>query len=622
MASISSPKPSVPPQHPAPLAIPVPDAHHTPTIPPRDEEPVADYNVGGYLQIKVNDTFKDNRYRVVRKLGWGHFSTVWLVKDNHEARHCALKVVKSAGRYTETARDEIKLLQQIADTSPSHLGRAHVVSFLDHFTHTPLTPSPSDSHVCITFEPLGENLLALIEKNRRKGVAPCVVKSIARQVLLGLQYLHEECDLVHTDIKPENIMMSIPNVESHILNELSSSPGPQSCKFVVPPNARRRGSMRTLSSRSHPVNANRSVHIFESQPLSSPSRSHIRSARLLSSSTSSGHTPSSYARSLLSDGETNRTADTTPATSLGSAMAKLQLSPCSDLAPAPALLEGGVNAPDVTLALESDADNRLEAPTPKNAICPVSGPILPPSGPSLLTQTDPRNHTHQRHTSNSSIPPLSLSPSPSLSPRSRTDSLSPPPTSRSLADAPPPFHPIQIKIADLGNATPSKRHYTEDIQTRQYRSPEAIIGRSDWDCKVDIWSVACVIFELLTAEYLFEPQSQGQLFSKDDDHMAQIIELLGDLPPDCKQHGRYSRELFDHSGSLRYIKHLKPWPLERVMQEKYLFGKEETHELCAFLKPMLETDPKRRATAGEMAQHPWLDVDWENEGASLDAVIW
>jgi serine/threonine-protein kinase SRPK3 len=57
----------------------------------------------------------------------------------------------------------------------------------------------------MTFEPLGENLLALIEKNRRKGVAPCLVKCIARQILLGLQYLHEECDLVHTDIKPENI---------------------------------------------------------------------------------------------------------------------------------------------------------------------------------------------------------------------------------------------------------------------------------------------------------------------------------------------------------------------------------------------------------------------------------
>lgn len=52
---------------------------------------------------------------------------------------------------------------------------------------------------------------------------------------------------------------------------------------------------------------------------------------------------------------------------------------------------------------------------------------------------------------------------------------------------------ISIKIADLGNATPSKKHFTEDIQTRQYRAPEAILGRRDWDARVDIWSAACVV---------------------------------------------------------------------------------------------------------------------------------
>lgn len=60
--------------------------------------------------------------------------------------------------------------------------------------------------------------------------------------------------------------------------------------------------------------------------------------------------------------------------------------------------------------------------------------------------------------------------------------------------------------------------------------------------------MACVVFELLTAEYLFDPHGQGELFSKDDDHMAQIIELMGDFPLEAKMGGRYSRELFDHAG--------------------------------------------------------------------------
>lgn len=56
------------------------------------------------------------------------------------------------------------------------------------------------------------------------------------------------------------------------------------------------------------------------------------------------------------------------------------------------------------------------------------------------------------------------------------------------------------------------------------------------------------LFELLTGEFLFDPQSQGELFTKDDDHMAQIIELLGDFSMDVKLGGKYSRELFDHTG--------------------------------------------------------------------------
>lgn len=61
------------------------------------------------------------------------------------------------------------------------------------------------------------------------------------------------------------------------------------------------------------------------------------------------------------------------------------------------------------------------------------------------------------------------------------------------------------------------------------------------------------VFELLTADYLFDPQGQGELFTKDDDHMAQIIELVGDFPMDIKMGGKYSRELFDHTGKFGFL---------------------------------------------------------------------
>lgn len=127
-------------------------------------------------------------------------------------RHVALKVVKSAARYTETALDEIKLLQRLITSSTppvaptptnphpppspahSHPGRSHVVSFLDHFRHK----GPNGTHVCMVFEVLGENLLGLIKRHQNKGVPMPMVRQIAKQVLLGLDYMHRCCGVIHT----------------------------------------------------------------------------------------------------------------------------------------------------------------------------------------------------------------------------------------------------------------------------------------------------------------------------------------------------------------------------------------------------------------------------------------
>ena len=54
------------------------------------------------------------RYCILRKVGWGHFSTVWLGWDLTNSSFAALKVVKSARHYTETAVDEIKLLKSVS----------------------------------------------------------------------------------------------------------------------------------------------------------------------------------------------------------------------------------------------------------------------------------------------------------------------------------------------------------------------------------------------------------------------------------------------------------------------------------------------------------------------------
>lgn len=45
------------------------------------EESLSRYQPGGYHPVSLGDTFKNGRYSVHHKLGWGGFSTVWLAKD-------------------------------------------------------------------------------------------------------------------------------------------------------------------------------------------------------------------------------------------------------------------------------------------------------------------------------------------------------------------------------------------------------------------------------------------------------------------------------------------------------------------------------------------------------------
>lgn len=61
------------------------------------------------------------------------------------------------------------------------------------------------------------------------------------------------------------------------------------------------------------------------------------------------------------------------------------------------------------------------------------------------------------------------------------------------------------------------------------------------------------------------------------------------------------------TGALRYIRTLKPWPLKRVMVEKYLFSEDDSALLCDFLNPMLAIDMRERTHARDMKHHRWLE---------------
>lgn len=105
-----------------------------------------------------------------------------------------------------------------------------------------------------------------------------------------------------------------------------------------------------------------------------------------------------------------------------------------------------------------------------------------------------------------------------------------------------------FKIADMGNACFVHKHYTEDIQTREYRSPEVLLGY-DYFCNTDIFSLACVVFELLTNNFLFKPKKISGI-KKNEDHIYQMLETLGPMEKEYAIGGKYSGEIFTKKGKL------------------------------------------------------------------------
>lgn len=197
-----------------------------------DEEGALNYKEGGYHAVQINDVFFD-RYVVVQKLGWGHFSTVWLCKDTKFNTFVAMKVQKSAPHYAEAAYDEIDILKKASSKaddlpwlkaletylSPAEFAEAklqgtaknysYVVQLLNSFQHS----GPNGTHVCMVFEILGVNLLEVIKHYNYRGIPLPICRTIARQVLIGLDYLHRVCGIIHTDLKPENVLVQLTNAQ-------------------------------------------------------------------------------------------------------------------------------------------------------------------------------------------------------------------------------------------------------------------------------------------------------------------------------------------------------------------------------------------------------------------------
>ncbi|CAL5426415.1 unnamed protein product [Camellia sinensis] len=472
-----------------------------------EDEGTEDYRRGGYHAVRIGDTFKHGRYVVQSKLGWGHFSTVWLAWDTHKSRYVALKVQKSAQHYTEAAMDEITILKQIAEGDPDD--KKCVVKLLDHFKHS----GPNGQHVCMVFEYLGDNLLTLIKFSDYRGVPLHMVKEICFHILVGLDYLHSQLSIIHTDLKPENILLCntidpakdptrsgtpliLPNSKDKIVSDSGASKDVKSSKSDLTKNQKKK--IRRKAKRAAQNCAGKEIS-EETEP----------------------------------DGETTGYED-----------------------------------------CQNDEKSNGDFVQEQTGNATVKDKSTKSDG----IEGEPHGDQGGRRASRSARQKL-------------------------LAEV-----DLKCKLVDFGNACWTYKQFTSDIQTRQYRCPEVLLG-SKYSTSADLWSFACLCFEMVTGDVLFDPHT-GDNYDRDEDrdHLALMMELLGMMPRKIALGGRYSREFFNRYGDLRHIRRLRFWPLKKVLMEKYEFSEQDAIDMADFIVPILDFVPEKRPTAAQCLSHPWLSA--------------
>lgn len=152
----------------------------------------------GYYRVNIGETL-DKRYDVYGYTGQGVFSNVVRARDTARAgQEVAVKIIRNNELMQKTGLKELEFLKKLNDADPDD--KFHCLRLFRHFYHK--------QHLCLVFEPLSMNLREVLKKyGKDVGLHIKAVRSYSQQLFLALKLL-KRCNILHADIKPDNILVN------------------------------------------------------------------------------------------------------------------------------------------------------------------------------------------------------------------------------------------------------------------------------------------------------------------------------------------------------------------------------------------------------------------------------